>query len=1270
MTSPSGTTNTTTTSASGGVVVNSSSRTRSGSNNSCSSSDVEDGDRHRGVVYYRWLIHALALPCDYPLRSKRPFLHDALQDGSLLTQLAHVLFKVPMPTKVVTSGGSEMVGASDSMVSFHALDSAAAAFGMLATAGVTLPGVLPSKLLEKDPKIGIDILWGVICHTFMTNTGNSSGSLHSKRKNEKEALLAWVNSKLPVKVHDFDKSWRDGLNFASLANSICPDTIDCNSISAISDLMARLDSLFKEIELKLQIPALLDPSHVLSHPVDKHLIMTYVSEFIRCDPSSFKSRAPPTVSNTSKCGSTVTKTEEATRPLDSLPVENSLIVRTDESSKPNEAEIVLLEPSSESELEPIEECEPTNPENPATKSEISAEIHSETTKPTDEETEVKKGESVPTISKGNTVEERTTASSAEILNDLCVKEEKEYHAKRVRVSEECAKEICEEKECAKEVCLRVEKVSTENEESAEDSTKQDEVQVVDELVTPKTPEGKESVQVQGDPTLDKKEVSHTEAEGKVPITSDPKIEVSESSIILNGDATAHIEERQQQSLEPIAQVDEANEGSQKLKARGDTQEGEMDLPSSQNEGSLNSLDEATIVQESKNLNDTMPPKIEEGNPKLSKEPGEFPAPLTEVQRTLELSTEVKEGEKPTEKEGEHLVESAPSERISNEIYPPEKTDRKWQQSDNLQALLEIQEAKINRLEREIEDVKIWQAKAQLPTIPDTTQNMDIFSALQALVKRMECQENAFTKEKEFINHKMELQNEKIKQLEEMVAELRLQIPKIVLPDQVIPACQGYVQETETRDQTNLSTEKIEREPSPSQAPATEIPHAGENLQPYRNCGIKPDPVEALMSLYTSLLSCNLDAAPSPPIRAEIDDNLTANTKSPEDLLHTGSTAELKEVPDSPLSKDTHPFCECFLPPDWVPDDEAPDPNPPPVIRVSQKPEEVARKFTVESAVANLTPQELETEICTAVFVRGEEITCPPVESHTTTTLPVPETIPDKSDLIATTNNSVSNKTASDTPEPSLMQPNVIPGPSPPESSPAPNTTPTPECSSTNTPSSIETSSSTGSTDDSSTVSTVPSPNASATISYSTTTSSAATTTATTCTTTTSPISPDSESSTTPKDTTTDSTKTGSTGTTTEELPAQPNEPQKPPATDTPTATNTTGTSPSQSQSLSDTDSSESAGPRTQTTTTTASATTTTTTGSSTQPINIEHPSEHQPPFPSASASASASSSAAKQPETPPSSPSSSAMYAGLGYKWVKGTYPTAFRPSYSASSSL
>uniref|UniRef100_A0A3Q3FM53 Calponin-homology (CH) domain-containing protein n=1 Tax=Labrus bergylta TaxID=56723 RepID=A0A3Q3FM53_9LABR len=185
---------------------------------------------------------------------------------------------------------------------------------------IKLVNINSTDIVDGRPSIVLGLMWTIILYfqieeltsslpalqalsssTSSLDSSNSSTETTSppvKRKplpppqgGARKALLRWVQhtatKRVGVEVKDFGPSWRTGLAFYAVIQSLRPNLVDMERVWRRPN-RENLQEAFLLAEKELGIPQLLDPEDVDVDKPDEKSIMTYVAQFLKHHPDNFK----------------------------------------------------------------------------------------------------------------------------------------------------------------------------------------------------------------------------------------------------------------------------------------------------------------------------------------------------------------------------------------------------------------------------------------------------------------------------------------------------------------------------------------------------------------------------------------------------------------------------------------------------------------------------------------------------------------------------------------------------------------------------------------------------------------------------------------------------------------------------------------------------------------------------------------------------------------------------------------------------------------------
>uniref|UniRef100_A0A665W212 Calmin n=1 Tax=Echeneis naucrates TaxID=173247 RepID=A0A665W212_ECHNA len=264
-------------------------------------------------TFTRWM-NVFLQRCDPPVEVRDLFVD--IQDGRMLMALLEEL-----------SGCKLLYRFRSSAHRIFRLNNISKALAFLDDRHVSLLGIDASGIADGVPSVVLSLIWNIILHFQVKevtrcserhlssslsalsmssytsssdfspqpdDTGSySCSTLPSKsRKVAREpkyhgkaikTFLQWVQrctSKFGVEVHDFGKSWRNGMAFLALIKYINPDLVDLRE-SLSREPRENIQQAFMIANRSLDIIPLLEPEDVTRCSPDEQSIITYVSMFLR-----------------------------------------------------------------------------------------------------------------------------------------------------------------------------------------------------------------------------------------------------------------------------------------------------------------------------------------------------------------------------------------------------------------------------------------------------------------------------------------------------------------------------------------------------------------------------------------------------------------------------------------------------------------------------------------------------------------------------------------------------------------------------------------------------------------------------------------------------------------------------------------------------------------------------------------------------------------------------------------------------------------------------
>ncbi|XP_075282973.1 nesprin-2 isoform X3 [Opisthocomus hoazin] len=227
-------------------------------------------------------------------------LYTDIQQGHLLLDLLEVLSGQCLPRE-------------KGFNTFHCRINIENALKFLNSRSLKLINIHVADIIEGKPSIVLGLIWTIIFHFHIEEfTGtlactynqpsldcssavdSSPKASRSAKKSAKikeqwkvsatNALLLWAKEQCSlhgsINVTDFKSSWRSGLPFLAIIQTLRPGLVDLDKAKARSN-KENLKEAFRIAELELNIPQLLEPEDVDTMNPDEKSIMTYVAQFLQ-----------------------------------------------------------------------------------------------------------------------------------------------------------------------------------------------------------------------------------------------------------------------------------------------------------------------------------------------------------------------------------------------------------------------------------------------------------------------------------------------------------------------------------------------------------------------------------------------------------------------------------------------------------------------------------------------------------------------------------------------------------------------------------------------------------------------------------------------------------------------------------------------------------------------------------------------------------------------------------------------------------------------------
>ncbi|NWU90576.1 SYNE2 protein, partial [Upupa epops] len=227
-------------------------------------------------------------------------LYTDIQKGNLLLDLLEVLSGQHLPRE-------------KGFNTFQCRSNIENALTFLKSRSLKLINIHVTDIIEGKPSIVLGLIWTIIFHFHIeelartlactynqpsldclsaadsspkaSRSANKSAKIKERWKvSATKALLLWVKEQCSlhgsINVTDFKSSWRSGLPFLAIIQTLRPGLVDLEKAKARSN-KENLKEAFRIAEVELNIPRLLEPEDVDVTNPDEKSIMTYVAQFLQ-----------------------------------------------------------------------------------------------------------------------------------------------------------------------------------------------------------------------------------------------------------------------------------------------------------------------------------------------------------------------------------------------------------------------------------------------------------------------------------------------------------------------------------------------------------------------------------------------------------------------------------------------------------------------------------------------------------------------------------------------------------------------------------------------------------------------------------------------------------------------------------------------------------------------------------------------------------------------------------------------------------------------------
>ncbi|CAJ0923503.1 unnamed protein product, partial [Ranitomeya imitator] len=157
---------------------------------------------------------------------------------------------------------------------------------------IKLINIHVEDIISGKPSIVLGLIWQIILHFHIEGLASilasaeeqqpvkcetKNGASPTASPSPKRSAKSRVGS---INITDFKSSWKNGMAFLTIIQSLRPDLIDMDKLQEKSN-EEKLQEAFTIAENELKIPKLIEPEDLIALNPDEKSIMTYVAQFLQ-----------------------------------------------------------------------------------------------------------------------------------------------------------------------------------------------------------------------------------------------------------------------------------------------------------------------------------------------------------------------------------------------------------------------------------------------------------------------------------------------------------------------------------------------------------------------------------------------------------------------------------------------------------------------------------------------------------------------------------------------------------------------------------------------------------------------------------------------------------------------------------------------------------------------------------------------------------------------------------------------------------------------------
>jgi len=165
------------------------------------------------------------------------------------------------------------------------LENVSVALNFIESEQIKLVSIDSKAIVDGNLKLILGLIWTLILHYSISMPMWDDDDENEERvqATPKQRLLGWIQNKIPeMPITNFKGNWQDGIALGALVDNcapgLCPDWEDWNPSKGIENAAEAM----KLADDYLGVPQVITPEEITNPEVDELSVMTYLSQFPKC----------------------------------------------------------------------------------------------------------------------------------------------------------------------------------------------------------------------------------------------------------------------------------------------------------------------------------------------------------------------------------------------------------------------------------------------------------------------------------------------------------------------------------------------------------------------------------------------------------------------------------------------------------------------------------------------------------------------------------------------------------------------------------------------------------------------------------------------------------------------------------------------------------------------------------------------------------------------------------------------------------------------------